>query len=603
MSSKKNIAVPAQKCGFDDCWAIEVCKMVSADFVNKRKRGIILTAQGLQKLREAIAHLENEENFGQKLTIAELGFRTRLTSDTVAKVLDAEQGVDRRTLDSFFRALNLELSESDCCRVELRQANSQAMISLPTSLFSHQVQSSWKEVPDAPVFYGRTQELETLTQWILHDSSAERQSLSGMPKAIGCQVVTILGMGGIGKTSLVAKLIEQMAESQDPSTKFQHVVWRSLRNPPPVEAMLTQLIKVFSHPQDLDLPTALNPLISRLIQAFNQTRCLLILDETETILQAGERSGSYREGFEGYGELIRRIAESPHKSERPRELGVLEEKNYPIRSFLLQGLQLQDGLQFLQAKGMGETETERQTLFQQYAGNPLLLKIATTAIRSLFLGNVTPFLTYGTAVFGRVYALLEEQLERLSKFDKTVIYWLAIHREPMFLSNLVEVIVPLVSHQKLLGTLENLGWRSVVECTSTGFTLQSVVMEYVTNQFVGRICDELQNGIVNLLNHHALLQTTAKDHIQETQRQLILKPIADRLIVTDEHWATLLQTCRSQPRIASGYAAGNLLHLLNRQQQNLNHYDFSGLTFRQADLRALPQFKSEVHQLNADLLL
>ncbi len=73
--------------------------MTSGDSINKRKRGVTLTSHGLQKLRDTIAHLEDEDNFGQKLTLSELSLRTRLTADTVSKLLAAEQGVDRRTLD------------------------------------------------------------------------------------------------------------------------------------------------------------------------------------------------------------------------------------------------------------------------------------------------------------------------------------------------------------------------------------------------------------------------------------------------------------------------------------------------------------------------
>lgn len=170
--------------------------MTSGDSDRKRKRGIILTSQGIQKLRAAITHLENEENFGQKLTIAELGFRTRLTPDTVAKVLNAEQGVDRRTLDSFFRTLSLELCESDYIRADLRYIPpSDATSPLAT------VQIDWGEAPDASIFYGRTQELETLTQWIQVDR---------------CRVINLLGMGGMGKTALVATLLARLAKGQRP---------------------------------------------------------------------------------------------------------------------------------------------------------------------------------------------------------------------------------------------------------------------------------------------------------------------------------------------------------------------------------------------------
>jgi hypothetical protein len=576
--------------------------MTSGDSARKRKRGIVLTDQGVKKLRDAIAHLEDKENFGQKLTIAALSIHTRLTPDTVAKVLDADQGVDRRTLDSFFRAFNLELSEHDYCHTGLQQTlQPQGIIPAEIS-FTSQVKIDWGEASAVSMFYGRTQELETLARWVHPGSPAKEQSFSGLPEATDCRLIMVLGMGGIGKTCLVAKLIEQMTSCNDSPAAFQSVVWRSLCHAPTVEEKLTGLIRAISHQPDIDLPKALNPLISRLLQCLKQRRCLLVLDNMETILQAGEHTGCYRQGFAGYEELIRRVGESSHKSclilisrERPKEIGWLETKNYPIRSLLLKGLQPQDALKLLQAEGIDPTEAEAQILQSWYAGNPLKLKIAATTIRFLFLNDIDCLLVRGITAFGDIYDLLDQQFERLCELEKTVLYWLAIHREPVSLPELIDAIVPLVPPYKLLATLENLSWRSFIESSSTGFTLQNVVMEYVTSRFVEQVRDELENGIINLFNRHALLQATATVNIREIQTQLILKPIADRATVTEIHWANLLQTCRSQPHLASGYTAGNLLNLLYCCNQDLSRYDFSKLTIRQADLRQM-----NLQQVNFD---
>jgi len=138
------------------------------------------------------------------------------------------------------------------------------------------------EAPDVSRFYGRKDELERLEQWILGDR---------------CRLVTLLGMGGMGKSSLAAKLVERVVEHRRqalerlseadsrPAGVFDFVVWRSLRNAPTVEELLSGVIRVLSRQQALQLPKSLDGLISVVMKYLNQCRGLLVLDNTESILE------------------------------------------------------------------------------------------------------------------------------------------------------------------------------------------------------------------------------------------------------------------------------------------------------------------------------
>jgi len=89
-----------------------------------------------------------------------------------------------------------------------------------------------------------------------------------------------------------------------------------------------------------------------------KSRCLLILDNLEAILQSGQRAGRYRKGYEHYGRLIQRVGETQHQSclvltsrEKPKEVAPLEGKSSPVRSLQLAGVGHTEGRELLRAKG------------------------------------------------------------------------------------------------------------------------------------------------------------------------------------------------------------------------------------------------------------
>lgn len=428
----------------------------------QRRRGVALTTQGERKLRGAIATVEQEENFGQKLTLEELSDRTGLDPGTVAKVLDREQGADRRTLDRFFQSFNLTLADNDYCKPGARQASHDSLQN-PKSKIQNQV--DWGEAVDVSIFYGRIEELATLERWILEDR---------------CRLVVLLGMGGIGKTSLTAKLGEKIQE------EFDYVVWRSLREAPPLGAILTSVIQFLSNQQETaaDLPESMSARITKLVEYLRNHRCLLILDNAESILQEG-KSGVYREGYEVYGDLLRRVGESSHQSclvltsrEKPKEVLPMEGDALPVRCWQMRGVQKGDALSILQAKGLQLTDVETQAaeLVLRCGGNQLALKLIATTVRDLFAGDLAEFLNEGAIAFDGVRDLLDQHFDRLSELEQSILYWLAINREPVSVQELLDDIVPSVPKMRLLEALRGLVGRSLIETSSTDFMLQNVVM-------------------------------------------------------------------------------------------------------------------------------
>ena len=72
----------------------------------------------------------------------------------------------------------------------------------------------WGDALAVPSFYDREEELASLSQWVVQER---------------CRVVSVLGLGGIGKSALVVSLMHQVAQ------RFEVVIWRSLRDAPPAK--------------------------------------------------------------------------------------------------------------------------------------------------------------------------------------------------------------------------------------------------------------------------------------------------------------------------------------------------------------------------------
>ncbi len=454
------------------------------------------------------------------------------------------------------------------------------------------VHQDWGEAVDVSTFFGRTEELSTITDWIV----TER-----------CRIVALLGMGGMGKTSLSVKVAQQVQQN------FDWLIWRSLRNAPPLQELLRHILQFLANGDGRELTDDLNGQLSQLIEYLKTRRCLLILDNAEVILQAGETplprsshyAGHYRDGYENYGDFFQCIGQVSHQScllltsrEEPREIDILKGEAQPVRSLQLQGLTATAGQELFRIRGkFTAADDEWNRLIQHYAGNPLALKMVASIIKDLFDSNVSKFLyilDQNLLVFDDIRDVLQRQFDRLSDDEKTVMFWLAINREPLTLIELQDHILSPALKRRLPEVLKSLGRRSVIERRAQGFTQQPVVMEYLIEQLVEQICQEICANEIHYLANHALLMTQAKSYVRDSQGRLILQAVGDRLrelLQTTKNIETklkqLLLKLQTEFAQTDGYAAGNLLNLLRHLDIDVTGYDFSQLVMWQANLQGL----------------
>src|SRR5437879_8693963 len=102
--------------------------------------------------------------------------------------------------------------------------------------------------------------------------------------------------------------------------------------------------------------------------------------------------------------------------------------------------------------------------------------------------------------------LRDLQWGRLSPLEHTVLCWLATLREPVTLDDLLAVLMARLSHVQVLEAVDGLRRRSLIERgqRAGSFTLQSVVLEYVTSRLVTTASQEIQQGRLSLLIQQGL---------------------------------------------------------------------------------------------------
>ncbi|MEG5163749.1 NB-ARC domain-containing protein [Microcoleus sp. AT3-A2] len=322
------------------------------------------------------------------------------------------------------------------------------------------------DAPHISSLCDRTSELATLEKWIVQEK---------------CTLAAILGISGIGKTALSLHLIQKIQHN------FEYVIWRSLRHSPPLENTLKNLLEFLLNKPEIELPTSIPERISVLMEFLRKNRCLIIIDDVQTILSGGQLAGNYRAECENYSILFRQIGETTHNSclilnswEPPREITALKGEKSPVRSLQLKGIGTAAAEIFRQ-KSLLNPETW-DNLTNTYRGNPLWLKIVATTIQEIFRGRVAEFLKYDRLFLGEeLAATLHPQINRLSELEKNLICHLSREANSVSIEQLLQDAD--LSPSDLFNGLQSLGRRSLVEIeeqeNETLFSVCPVVRQYV----------------------------------------------------------------------------------------------------------------------------
>ena len=305
-------------------------------------------------------------------------------------------------------------------------------------------------------FYNRENELATISNWIFKQNT---------------RLIAVLGLWGIGKTTLVKRFIDLNLE------QFEVVIWKILKFPKSLDLWLNDLLNTCQkEPKE-----STDNKIQQLLEVLSNHKCLIVLDDFQNLFAVGQMAGNYQPEYSSYQHFLKLIAEIQHQShfilisqEKSAEMNYLNQENSPIQCLELSGF---EAIDFLKNKGLQDGERWLE-LIQLYEGNPLYLTDIAVLIKDVFDGKVNDFLAENSLVitkkmqshlkqiFGRCSPLAQQIALELSKVDQP------LSREE--LKNNLDLSV-----SDLINGLQSLQQRYLIQREQNRFQLSSIFKEYI----------------------------------------------------------------------------------------------------------------------------
>ncbi|WP_081692399.1 NB-ARC domain-containing protein [Planktothrix agardhii] len=247
--------------------------------------------------------------------------------------------------------------------------------------------------------------------------------------------ISIVGLPGIGKTSLISQLIRQLHTE---NTCFTAVVWQSLESAtgkaPPFDRIIDSLLFTLSN-GDITAENDCGKKTENLLKILREKPCLLVFDRADTLLKTGEAkaAGYFADNCAEYAWLFKQLLETEHQSKilfTSRE-SLAELPPTLTREIQLNGLNQDAAISLLQSFNLTGNEEELAELSARYQGYPKALQLVAVLIRdhAEFQGNVGKFLQDRDWLLIRdIEKLIDEMIARLSEIEQTCLGRISVYQ-------------------------------------------------------------------------------------------------------------------------------------------------------------------------------
>lgn len=386
-------------------------------------------------------------------------FGENIEQRNVRSILENKAGY---TIYNFVNSPQINSNNISNSRVNISRSNNHFLEDIENQFTSAKFPNQFPimdliNAPELNYNYGRDSEISTLKSWMV-DARV--------------RLITIYGLGGIGKTALILKLISEIKKG------FDYIIYRSLEPLPKLEKLKDNLNHFLAESSASPLP--------EIIDYFRSSRCLVILDDVQHLFKPGHLAGHYLTEYKDYRKFFQQVATSSHQSclilsswEKPGDIETLERENKYTKTLKLEGLGASAKDILIQNKLQDESSWDE--LIKRYQGHPGWLNIISATILELFGGRAAHLIQKEELFLGDIEAKLELQLERLSELEKKVVDCLAIQDEA---SAIFQTHANLeISKAKFWQIIQSLNRRCLLEKVATknepAFELNYIVKAYL----------------------------------------------------------------------------------------------------------------------------
>jgi AAA+ ATPase superfamily predicted ATPase len=329
---------------------------------------------------------------------------------------------------------------------------------------TEQSKSSYQDLTLAPKiirFYGREKELNFLSHGILNQNA---------------HLISVLGLSGIGKTTLVKRFIDLNIQ------QFEIIIWRSLKFPKSLDLLIDDLLNVCQQ----EAKATIDDKLKQLFNILKNKKCLIILDDLENIFVNRQFTGQYKPEYQDYKTFLQMITEIEHQSclilisqEKCQEMISLDSELYPIHSLELSGLD-NAATEILKNQGLKNEETWLN-LINLYESHPKYLQYISILIKDVFQSEVAEFIKENSLILTEDFKTLFGLMwMRLSEVEKEILLKISQNDQPISRDEIKQLLS--LSSMDIINGLQSLTRRFLVsklENDQKLYTLSPIFKEYL----------------------------------------------------------------------------------------------------------------------------